>query len=245
MTALEFINANGATVRKAMVTMKVTGIDGRTSLQKILSAYANMSEDDQTELLGLIGFDESAVDVEDDVKAPIISGVEYLNNTSAPSKRYPQGKPMKYSNLPIVRFTNTKNPVVQAGALEITVVLGTQFSLFAEKNPLQIGQLIAVKMQSDMNNGNENGLHTKNIGGNVVTLSQLCVGAMPDFQTFITELEEYNASKPTLKTEIARLQANSLYKMSYDTAKAQLLEDERQALAEYRKKRAEARVFKY
>lgn len=246
MTVSQFISENPSQFKSAMIAK--TGIAKNSTAVRVESAYSTLSTEDQQEVLILAGYDKDAVAPTEDVTlidVPTISGVTYLTNTSKPSKSFPQGKTKVYAVLPVDHFTNSRNPVVIAGNVEIAVMLGTQFSLYAERNPLKVGDLIAVIMQSDMNNGNENGLHVKNIGGRMVTMSQLCVGAMPDFQNFIEELEAHNASKPTKKTEIARLQANSEFKMSYKEASAILDEENRVALAEYNKKRREARVFKY
>lgn len=248
MSVEQFITQNPAEVRTAMVALGVAKIKSNSSLTTLTSAYALMDEEQQSALLSLVGYDKDAV-VEDvtnvQVTAPTISGVDYLVGTSAPSKTFPQGKTMRYAMLPVHHFSNNRNPVVLAGNVEIAVVLGTQFSLYSEKNPLKVGDLIAVKMQADMNGQYNNGLDSRNIGGRLQTVSQLYAEAMPEFQEWIAELEAHNASKPTLKTEIARLQANSKFNMSNAQAKAILLEEERIALAEHNKKQAQARIFKY
>jgi hypothetical protein len=245
MTVSQFITENPAVFKSAMIAK--TGIAKNSTAVRVESAYATLSEADQQDVLVLAGYDQDAVATTEEVSvsAPTISGVTYLTDTSKPSKTFPNGKATVYAVLAIDHFTNSRNPVVNAGNVEIAVMLGTLFSLYAEKNPLKVGDLIAVKMQSDMYNGNENGLHTKNINGRMTTMSQLCAGAMPEFQSFIEELEAHNASKPTKKTEIARLQANSQFKMSHKEASAILDEENRVALAEYNRKRTEARVFKY
>jgi len=207
-----FVADNTSAIRSAMVQLAIKGVAKNTTATKVETIFKNLSEEEQSEVLALAGYDPDAVVTPaPSVKAPEIAGVNYEVFTND------KGESVRFAWLPISRFSNSGNAFVKVNDnLEILVKFADWSSRWklrrtTAKNPLAIGEKIPVLMQESLKVGNDgktynNGLGTETIGGQVFTTSQILASAHPEIAEMISTS---NANKVSIKDLVAEVREDS------------------------------------